>query len=79
MITCPACGKEYQQDDYYEMGEGCELECPNCEAEIVIAEVETRLFWTVLTKADYDEREKRNKAREDAAREKAFAMLKREG
>jgi len=40
MMQCPSCGKDWQWDDYYNIQEDDERECPNCEAVAVVVETE---------------------------------------
>lgn len=40
MVTCPACEKEQQWDDYYDIGVGHSRECRFCEAEIEVTSVD---------------------------------------
>jgi hypothetical protein len=47
IVTCPACQKETQFDDYYEMRAGDERECRHCEATIVVTSVVTCTYVTV--------------------------------
>ena len=47
IVECPTCGKTFQVEDYYEMGEGDTFDCRHCEAECKIAIVDTRVYWTV--------------------------------
>lgn len=54
MVECPVCGEEFQQDAYWEMSEGSDLECPRCGAELNVSEVETVMRWSVCTRAEYD-------------------------
>ena len=41
MVTCPHCDKEDQWDDYYDLRAGDVRDCPNCEKEIHILELDT--------------------------------------
>jgi len=50
MIECPACGKTFQQDDYYDMKVRDVFECPRCERDLVIEEVQ--LVWVVTVSRD---------------------------
>jgi len=43
MIECPHCGKETQIDDYYDYKSGDTFECPECEKEIYVAEIDWEL------------------------------------
>lgn len=69
MVECPYCEHEFQQDDYYEMGVGTDLECPKCEKTIVILETDVQIVWTLGTSEEWDE----DLARSKAAHEKALA------
>ena len=55
-VTCPICSRVFQADA--DCGGGDDLECPHCKSYLVVADVETRTFWRVLTLPDYLEREK---------------------
>lgn len=41
VVECPHCNKEFQVDDYYEMGEGDEFDCRHCEKTIYVKYAET--------------------------------------
>lgn len=49
MITCPACKREAQWDDYYDICVGSSRQCQHCEAEIVVTEVDTQTWVRVMT------------------------------
>ncbi len=61
-VECPACGHKFHESSYFEMGEGSELTCPKCGAELAVSEVETIMMWSITTKAEYEE-EQRQRAR----------------
>lgn len=44
MIDCPACGKEVQHDDYYDVEAGSEWEC-RCGATLVCTMTEHVIEW----------------------------------
>jgi uncharacterized Zn-finger protein len=71
-VECPVCGKTFFEGSYFEMGEECELTCPECEAELVISEVETVQYWTIVTKTDWDIAQAKAKASYEKA--KAFTL-----
>ena len=37
---CPHCGHKWQVEDYYELEDGSELECPECDRHIVVLSVD---------------------------------------
>jgi NAD-dependent SIR2 family protein deacetylase len=78
MVTCPHCGHEFQQDDYYEMHEGSELECRKCETPLCVYETETIMHWTIVTKAEYDAAETKAAAYRGEQR-KRFLEMERDG
>lgn len=41
MITCLYCGKEFQEDDYYEISSGDTLDCHYCEKEMDVVFADT--------------------------------------
>ena len=41
VMECPACGQRWQWDDYYDMRNGMRRDCPHCDAEVEVSEVET--------------------------------------
>lgn len=41
IVTCPHCQKEFQVDDYYDLGVGDSFHCVHCEEEIHIHFVDT--------------------------------------
>ncbi len=49
MIVCPHCGEEYQHDDYYDIQSDDTLDCPSCEKEIHVLEVDTIIYARVGT------------------------------
>lgn len=48
MVTCPACKRESQWDDYYDIGVGSSRECQHCEAEIVVTAVDVCTYISVI-------------------------------
>ena len=40
MMSCPSCNKGWQWDDYYDVENGDERECPNCGKVAVVSEKE---------------------------------------
>lgn len=40
MCDYPHCGKTFQKDDYYEVEDGDEWECPKCEKPIHVVSVD---------------------------------------
>ena len=40
MMVCPSCDKGWQWDDYYDVEDGDERECPNCGKVAVVSEKE---------------------------------------
>lgn len=38
MVECPACKKESQWDDYYELDTGSQRECPKCDEVLVVTD-----------------------------------------
>lgn len=67
-VTCPVCGLSYNEPAYFEMGEGSETECPACGAELAVSEVETVMYWSITTKASYEEHEAKERERAERAR-----------
>jgi len=47
MWTCPACNKEQQQDDYYDLVADDTLMCGYCEKEFKILEREDVMYLTI--------------------------------
>ncbi len=45
MLTCPACEVESQIDDYYDVEEDSEQDCPKCGVALVCTSTETILYW----------------------------------
>jgi len=58
-IECPECEHTWHEDDYFEMGEGSCLECPECGAKLTIDAVEMHMHWSACTEAEYDERQRK--------------------
>jgi len=50
MMECPACNKDWQWDDYYDVQEGTERECPNCGADVVVEWAEPLLHVCIKVK-----------------------------
>ncbi len=40
MVECPGCGHKWQYDDYYRLESGDTFDCPGCEKEIEIAQMD---------------------------------------
>ncbi|MFA4971546.1 MAG: hypothetical protein WC683_02955 [bacterium] len=74
MVTCPVCGHEFQQDDYYEMRAGSELECRKCGAQLAVVETETVTYWSICTKAEYDAAEAKAEAQRERQRKRFLEM-----
>lgn len=72
--ACPVCEHEWAEDDYYDMGVGTELECPACGAELSVHEIETVHYWTIVTRAEQEKAEAREKEWYEKQRE-AFRKL----
>lgn len=52
-FQCPSCGHKWLEDDYYEVDDGCILDCPNCEVSLEVCNVETVRYWDLkIAKAD---------------------------
>ena len=50
-LICPYC--EYEQDDAWELHEGCgEIECQNCEREFIFEKEVTAVYSTKIIKDD---------------------------
>jgi len=47
MWSCPACEKEQQADDYYDLSQGSSLLCQHCEQEFTVTFVETNMSVTI--------------------------------
>jgi ferredoxin-like protein FixX len=45
-IECPACHREFQEDDWYNYGCGQETECPECGKAIVLTSISQSVSWT---------------------------------
>lgn len=52
---CPTCGYEWYEDDYCELNEGSEIECPKCGAQLAVSCVEQVWEWSIATKEHHDE------------------------
>jgi hypothetical protein len=50
MATCPACKKEWQWDDYYDVRVGSDRECPNCGVTVEVLRMETLIYCTFVVK-----------------------------
>ena len=52
---CPVCEYEWHEDDYCELNEGSEIECPKCGAQLAVSCVQQVWEWSVSTKEVYEE------------------------
>jgi hypothetical protein len=46
-LQCPVCFETWEESDYYDIKEGGELECPNCDKTLHILSVDTILSITL--------------------------------
>ena len=74
MVSCPVCGAQFQQDDYYEMREGSELDCPKCKCALVVSETEMVMYWSICPKVEYDAAEAKAAAYREAQRRRFLEM-----
>ena len=44
IATCPHCEDRFQQDDYSEITEGGEIDCPKCRKNIYVKDVEWVIY-----------------------------------
>lgn len=49
MVECPRCGKEFQWDDYYDVEDDDERECPLCNGMIRVTNVDTSITATLVS------------------------------
>ena len=40
MIDCPGCSKRFQCDDYYDLKDDDEINCPHCEKTMILTRVD---------------------------------------
>lgn len=50
MIECPACHREFQEDDWGAYDCGQETECPACEKTLVLRSIYQSITWTWVEK-----------------------------
>jgi endogenous inhibitor of DNA gyrase (YacG/DUF329 family) len=44
IMECPACGAEWPWDDYYDVATGDERNCPACDVQVVVDDVEYLIY-----------------------------------
>ena len=59
IAECPHCGKQWQWDDYYDVSETSERDCPNCGKTCFVETVEHRIEVTLTTRSPNDQAERR--------------------
>lgn len=52
MCTCPHCGKEWQEDEYWRIEIGDTIECPHCEETMYVVGLDTTVTVTLSTEED---------------------------
>lgn len=49
VCECPHCGKSFRCDDYCDIDDSTELDCPNCEETVFVTSVEFVMHVTAAT------------------------------
>jgi endogenous inhibitor of DNA gyrase (YacG/DUF329 family) len=49
MVECPHCGQTFQWDDYYDVANGDEHDCPRCGKTIYVSNVDITITATLST------------------------------
>ena len=52
MVECPHCGKTFQWEEYWDVQDGDDAECPKCEKTIYVHNVDTQITGMLSTHPD---------------------------